>query len=451
MGRATLLLRALRAQLRGLPALARALRPGASLRALEAFAASLALRGRAPLAGRSDVSLLRELDEITTPAFMDVRRVFSTLLLAMGAFQLARHLFRAWPEAQAMLGVGIRDNPTTRISLGIEELARSAAPLRVAFLETEGSAELLRRLAESDEGRAWLERLDRFLDENGQRGPGEFDLERPRWSDDPTMVLGLVRSELREPAKEGIDARLVRLGAAREAALAAAVARAPRWKRPLLRAVARAAERHLPLREAGKHHLLHVLLRARRLLVELGARLAQRGALAAPEDVFLLELDELSDAVHGHLQGTALRRRLERARRTHARQCERQPPAFVRSDGVPVRAAREGAVASDGALLGTGVGAGTARGRVRILHAPDPEALSPGEILVVRLADPGWTPLFPRAGGLVMEVGGLMCHAAVVARELGVPAVFGVAGATSALADGDLVEVDSLAGAVRRL
>ncbi|MEN8182655.1 MAG: PEP-utilizing enzyme, partial [Myxococcota bacterium] len=99
-------------------------------------------------------------------------------------------------------------------------------------------------------------------------------------------------------------------------------------------------------------------------------------------------------------------------------------------------------------LRGTGIGTGQASGRVRILHGPDPQALHEGEVLVVRFADPGWTPLFPRACALVMEVGGVMCHAAVVARELGIPAVFGVRDATGLLEDGARVTVDGVAGTV---
>jgi pyruvate,water dikinase len=86
---------------------------------------------------------------------------------------------------------------------------------------------------------------------------------------------------------------------------------------------------------------------------------------------------------------------------------------------------------------------------VRILTEPDPRAMSDGDVIVMELADPGWTPLFPRAAAVVMEVGGLMCHAAVVARELGIPAVFGVDGATQLLREGQVVIVDGNAGVVR--
>lgn len=94
---------------------------------------------------------------------------------------------------------------------------------------------------------------------------------------------------------------------------------------------------------------------------------------------------------------------------------------------------------------------GSGEGPVRVLRDPDPAALRKGDVLVVEFADPGWTPLFPRAAAVVMEVGGFLCHAAVVARELGVPAVFGVRDATRRLRDGEVVRVDGDGGEVLRL
>jgi pyruvate,water dikinase len=83
-----------------------------------------------------------------------------------------------------------------------------------------------------------------------------------------------------------------------------------------------------------------------------------------------------------------------------------------------------------------------------VLSEPDPTAVKEGDIIVMEYADPGWTPLFPQASGIVMEVGGLMCHAAVVARELGIPAVFGIPNATAILENGQHVKVDGVKGTV---
>jgi pyruvate,water dikinase len=174
----------------------------------------------------------------------------------------------------------------------------------------------------------------------------------------------------------------------------------------------------------------------------------QRGLIDDAEDVMFLDRVELDAAVRG---GTArdLRASVRDGRARHQRHLAERPPDFLRSDGVPVLDDRlDEAPAADGSLRGLGASAGIATGRVRVLRAPDPSAMEDGDVLVVEFADPGWTPLFPRAAALVMEVGGLMCHAAVVARELGVPAVFGVPRATERLQDGQVVQVDGDAGTV---
>jgi phosphohistidine swiveling domain-containing protein len=449
-GRRAVLRAWLRAQRRALPALWRARDPDASLRSFEAFGAAMIERQRAPLRDRTDPELVAEIQEVTDYESMDVPRLFASLFAAIFAFTAARAAFARHPDAQARLGVGIPRNPTTRMSLDIDALAEAAAPLADDFLSSDTPEELFALLEESAEGIAWAERFRAFLDWNGQRCPGEFDLSVPRWSEDPEMLLELIRAHLREPTKEGARARLERLGIEREAAIDAAVAEAPAWRRPVMRGLARAATRHLPLREAGKHYLLFVFLRVRALALELGARMTAAGTLRSPGEILLLDLEELGDTVGGHLRGPALRRRLDRAAADLERWSTRPPVPFVRSDGVPVRSA-DAAPSADGVLRGAGVGTGTVTGTVRILREPDPAALGEGEILVVHLADPGWTPLFPRAGGLVMEVGGLLCHAAVVSRELGIPAVFGVTGALSQLADGQRVRVDSQAGTVTPL
>jgi pyruvate,water dikinase len=108
-------------------------------------------------------------------------------------------------------------------------------------------------------------------------------------------------------------------------------------------------------------------------------------------------------------------------------------------------------VVEPGALVGHGIGGGIGEGPVKILDAPDPRQVNDGDVLVVTFADPAWTPLFMRASAVVMEVGGTMCHAAVVARELGIPAVFAVRDAKTRLVDGERVRVDGDAGRVIRL
>jgi pyruvate,water dikinase len=392
--------------------------------------------------------LVEEVRRITDPEALALHRFMGPALLGSLVFQLAQLAFRRHPEAARRLAVGIRGNPTTEMSLAVDQLIECARPVADAFEQTRAPEALLSDLSERSEGQHFLARFGAFLAENGQRGPKEFDLSVPRWNEAPDLLLGLVRAGLREPSKESLVDRFARLARERRDAIQNALAASPAWKRPLLSWLERAVERSMPLREAPKHHGLVVFEHVRRIVLELGSRLAAQGRLATRDDIFFLDWRELEAWFAGGLEPDWRRLVLER-REELARLCTETPDEIVRSDGVPVR---EPAGADEaGVLRGTGIATGRVQGRVRVLHHPDPGALEPGDVLVVRCADPGWTPLFPRAAALVMEVGGVLCHAAVVARELGLPAVFGVHDATRRLENGARVEVDAIEGTVRRL
>jgi pyruvate,water dikinase len=363
-------------------------------------------------------------------------------------YHLATRAFRNRPKALDLLATGIPANPTTQISLGIEDLAGAAGPLRAAFLETSGAAALLARLEREPGGPEWQSRLEDFLRRFGHRGPMEFDLGATRWSEDPSMILELVRARVAAPGKEGIGERMERLGGERQRALEEAYAASPFWKRPYLKLMARLVRLYMPLREAPKHYGMVLFTRSRRCALELGRRLADRGVLERTEDVFFLEMRELVEAVQGGRPPEETRALIPGRRALHERFLREKAPDFLRSDGVPVQEEAPSGRQETGTLLGTAVSAGRASGPVKVLQSPDPSAVTDGDVLVMVFADPGWTPLFPGASAVVMEVGGAMCHAAVVAREMGIPAVFGVPGATSLLKNGQRVTVDGSSGTV---
>src|SRR5205085_10144945 len=126
----------------------------------------------------------------------------------------------------------------------------------------------------------------------------------------------------------------------------------------------------------------------------------------------------------------------------------RHVPLVLLSDGTEPALPPHATGPAQAMLQGTPASPGAVTGQARVIHDPDGARLEPGEILVAPSTDPGWTPLFLTAGGLVMEMGGMMSHGAVVAREYGIPAVVGVAGATERIATGQAVTVDGSAGSV---
>jgi pyruvate,water dikinase len=190
------------------------------------------------------------------------------------------------------------------------------------------------------------------------------------------------------------------------------------------------------------------LAQARELLRPVGAELVRAGRLKEAADIFYLTFPE----AHALLSGADLRESVNERRASFARELGRHHvPLVLLSDGTEPTAQREitqSATRAEGTLQGTPASAGRVTARSRVILDPHDAHLEPGEILVAPSTDPGWTPLFLKAAGLVMEVGGAMAHGAIVAREYGIPAVVGVAGATGRIATGSRVTLDGAAGTV---
>ncbi len=199
------------------------------------------------------------------------------------------------------------------------------------------------------------------------------------------------------------------------------------------------------LREGPKFAVMRRLGPVRWRLQRVGAALVDAGVLTSADDVFFLHVNELqaADATARDTWRALVQERRHAFERERER---RQVPLVLLTSG---RAFYGGTGAEpDGDLRGTPVSPGVAEGTVRVLDSPTSGELAPGEILVCRGTDPAWTPLFLTAAGLVTEVGGVMSHGAVVAREYGIPAVVGVAGATERLRTGQRVRVDGASGRV---
>ncbi|MGB7794789.1 MAG: PEP-utilizing enzyme, partial [Pseudonocardiaceae bacterium] len=234
-----------------------------------------------------------------------------------------------------------------------------------------------------------------------------------------------------------------------EAAVAALVSRARRRSR--LRAAAvrwslRRVRELVGLRETHKDYLVRVLAHVRGQLEVVGCQLAAAGMLRRPEDVFFLDLVE----ARAGLAGTDLRAVVVQRREDYQRELRRrQVPRIMLSDGTqPEALANPDHQPADGQLTGTPASAGTVTGTARVVLDPVGARLEPGEILVAPSTDPGWTPLFLTAGGLVMEMGGANSHGAVVAREYGIPAVVGVPDATLRITSGQQITVAGATGLV---
>lgn len=410
----------------------------------------------APVAERVDAAV-----GLLARSFPAAPRILPSALVGFAGLGLAWRLLRGHitaTEAEAVLR-GVPHNVTTEMDLALWDLAqRIRADRPSAELLTATAAGVLAARHRAGDLPAVLQRgMTGFLARYGRRAVAEIDLGMPRWSDDPAHLFGVLAGYLRLDPGTGGDAvspdRRFADGARQgEAMVCELVARARgrgRVRGALVSLGLRRARALVGLREMPKFVMITAIARARSVLAGIGVELAAAGALDLADDVFFLDLDEVVAAAEGRDLRETVARRRSRYRQELGR---RHVPRVLLSDGTEPEAVAGPAVpAEPGTLVGSPASAGTVTGPVRVILDPVGAHLEPGEILVAPSTDPGWTPLFLTAGGLVMEMGGSNSHGAVVAREYGIPAVVGVAGATGELATGMRVTVDGASGVVRRV
>lgn len=295
--------------------------------------------------------------------------------------------------------------------------------------------------------------IQKFLDEYGMRAVAEIDLARPRWRDDPASVFQTLQSYLHLTDPNAAPDAVFRQGAAESERLAADyIARARRLPFGFFRARALAfAIRRMRLlggaRETPKLYIIKLLDLFRAWLLEAGQHIVDNHRLEHADDIFFIPLETLKRLAQGEtmdLKSLVTHNRAEYEREL----ARRQMPRLLLSTGETFYEGLRDATAGPNDFVGQAVSPGVVEGVVRVVLDPRGTRLQPGEILVCPATDPGWTPLFLAAGGLVMEIGGMVTHGSVVAREYGIPAVVGVEAATTRLQTGQRVRVDGNVGRV---
>ena len=293
-----------------------------------------------------------------------------------------------------------------------------------------------------------------FLTQYGMRGAGEIDFGRERWRENPAAVMQSIKNYLTiTDENQAPDIVFQRGQQQAEAAIqtlvdAARMTRFSPLKARFIKFVARRIRALAGMRESPKFTMIRAMGIIRNELLLSGADLVESGQLEKAGDLFFLRYKELQALASGAQKEwkTLIANRRHTWEREKRR---RQIPRLILTDGRAFyEGFNSGSATEEGQLQGSPVSAGTATGRVRVILDPNLADLQPGEILVCPGTDPSWTPLFLLAGALVMEVGGLMTHGAVVAREYGIPAIVGVHQATTRLETGMLVRVDGSSGVI---
>ncbi|HTN78872.1 MAG TPA: PEP-utilizing enzyme, partial [Acidimicrobiales bacterium] len=310
--------------------------------------------------------------------------------------------------------------------------------------------------ASADESAAKLcSMLDEFMYSYGSRGPNEWEMRSPTWETEPDLALAAVDRMRLSPLGAAPVAQNSRMATDREelaAQLTEALQGDPETQGTFVSAV-RAARVFLPGRERSKTNAIRMLHECRMTLRELGRRMVESGAFDEVEDYGMLRKVEMTGEFLADPHAFTDIIRTRRAQYAELQALEPPfvfvgepdfPAAWIRRDAIKVAKLAPGE-----SLTGLSGCPGVAEGRARVvLDSHDPTALEPGDVLVAPITDPSWTPLFVPACAVVVDVGALQSHAIIVSRELGIPCVVSVTGATKAIPDGAMVRVDGSTGTV---
>ena len=345
---------------------------------------------------------------------------------------------------------GLPDNKTITTNNAMVKLAKSARedPRVLELLQRTSPRDFVKELETDPSLKQFSQKFHEFLREYGHRSHTR-EMYFPRWADDPSLVVDVLKSLVTSP---GLDVDRLekekaeeRVAAEKEALDEISKLRWGFFKKLVFKIVLGYAQTYLMFRENQRFYLDHTIYRQRRLFMEYGRRFVERGIIDSEDDIHFLPKEEIFKISRNEL--TVSKDTIKQRRREFEMFADKLPPKFLRGDvEFDESAASERDVL---VIMGMAASPGIAKGRVRIAGSiRDLSDVREGEILVTSNTDPGWTPVFPKLGGLVTETGGLLSHGAIVSREYKIPAVTAVKDATKILKTGQEITINGNDGVI---
>lgn len=419
----------------------------------------------------SVAALRRQIDSKTGSALIDtiledipeLKRILfeprshQVFMLAMEAAGWLNEHLEEWigeKNVADVLTQSVPNNVTSEMGLALLDVADEIRPhpAVIAFLQRVDDEDFLDRLPTLEGGQQASAAIRCYLDQFGMRCVGEIDITRPRWAERPSLLIPVILAhignfEAGERERRFEHGRLEAEAKEREVLerlreLADGDAKADETKQMIDR-----VRTFIGYREYPKYGMVSRYFVYKQALLGEAERLVQAGVLDEAEDLFFLAFPEIEDVVRLQQVDSELVRERKNVFASHF---ALTPPRVLTSEGEVVAGSYRRTDAA-GALVGLAVSAGTVEGRARVIVDMEQADLKKGDILVTTFTDPSWSPLFVTIEGLVTEVGGLMTHGAVIAREYGLPAVVGVEGATHLIPDGQMIRVHGTEGYVELL
>ncbi|CAO3665383.1 unnamed protein product [Umbelopsis vinacea] len=388
-----------------------------------------------------------------------MKKLARHVLPGIVSMKLAEKYSNKWlgdSDELAIMNRSLPGNVTTEMGLRVGDLGDCVRqrPEVLEYLTSATCKETFRKgLQDVKGGDEFLKELDSFLVHYGMRCPGEIDIGKERWTESPMSLISSILTVARNSQSPG-DHRRKHVQANEDAEEAARriverVRNTPGgyFKAMVMRRLVTVFRYRAGMREHPKYTIIRILWMIKRFILEEATALVSSGILSDASDVLYLGLSELSSLLSNTFEGDVNMLISER-KNQFSKDDALHPVRVMTSEGEVINGTRKSSTAPKGAILGSGVSAGVVEGFARVVQSPENAELEDGEIMIAPFTDPGWTPLFNSAKGLVIVVGGMLTHGAVVAREYGIPAVVGVDNATEVIKTGQYIRVDGNEGYV---
>lgn len=383
---------------------------------------------------------------------------FGVIMTAMNASSWINEKMEEWlgeKNAADTLSQSAPNNITSEMGRALLDVADVIRPYPavIEYLQQVKDDNFLDGLAELHGGREARDAISHYLDKYGMRCVGEIDITKPRWREQPSALAPLILNNIKNAEAGAGKLRFEqgrREAARKEQELLERLRQLPDGaeKAKETKRMIRLIRNFIGYREYPKYAIVSRYLVYKQALLREAERLAGDGVLREKEDIYYLSFEELHEVVHTNKPDYQVISR----RKDEYKLFERlAPPRVITSDGEIVTGAYKRENLPAGAIAGLAVSSGVIEGRARVILNMKDADLQAGDILVTSFTDPSWTPLFVTIKGLVTEVGGLMTHGAVIAREYGLPAVVGVENATKLIKDGQRIRVHGTEGYVELL
>ncbi|KAA0756330.1 phosphoenolpyruvate synthase [Bacillus sp. BF2-3] len=358
-------------------------------------------------------------------------------------------------NAADVLSQSVQHNITSEMGLALLDVADVIRPYPevIAYLQHVEDDSFLDELIQFKGGEKVRDAIDAFLNKYGMRCSGEIDITKTRWSEQPATIIPMILNHIRDfeygaskrKFEEGLQEALKK-----EKELLERLQHLPDGEQKVeeTKRMIRNIRNFIGYREYPKYGMIHRYFIYKQALLKEAEKLVQNNVLDEIEDIYYLTFEELHEVVRTNKLDYKIIHKQKNAYKLYEKLT---PPRVITSDGeiITGKYKRENLPAE--AIVGLPVSSGVVEGRARVILNMEDANLEDGNILVTAFTDPGWTPLFVSIKGLVTEVGGLMTHGAVIAREYGLPAVVGVENATKLIKDGQRIRVHGTEGYIEVL